>query len=157
AISETGDQSAGGPKSMEACYQFPDIARKDDHGKYLYEELYRAIIFVLRDRFLVDQASQRFPATIADLQKVPVAPSAAESVNQEKLPFVVATFGLLYQDNHRDPLMGKDTTAVDVITGSLDDSHGEVHLARLWVEQVAAAVQEFQRSKEMFEAVFRAL
>jgi len=126
---------------MAQCYKFPDI----NENKLLYQ----ALVFLLQDRFRLDPS---FPSSVAGLQAIALH-SGGEELN---LPFVVSAFGMLSQDNYKDPLLGKSEDAPDVSTGTLPD-HTKVKFVSRFVEQVASAVQEFQGAKSMFSQVFSTL
>jgi hypothetical protein len=112
-----------------ACYSFPEIKSNDT--------LYQALVFLLQDRFRLDPG---FPAKAADLEA-----AAADDPHLKDLSFVVATFGMLFRDNFRDPLLGKDPDP--------SPPAPKIQFAGRFVEQVASAVGEYQGGKKMFDRV----
>jgi hypothetical protein len=125
---------------MAACYKFPDIEGS--------QKLYQALVFLLEDRFGLEKT---FPQTIKDLEAIAVGSGGVE----DDLPLVVTIFGLLYQDNIRDPLLGRKLDNTDVTNGSLGTHH--VSFVRRFVQALTGAVEEFQGSKDMFAQVFATL
>src|SRR5262249_16908819 len=94
-----------------------------------------------------------FPSKIRDLDTIGYQ---SKDEHEQDLPFVVTTFGMLWQDSYRDPLVGRDPrSSSDLESHTLNGE--SVKFAHVFVEQVTSAVQEYQAGKEIFDRVFNTL
>jgi hypothetical protein len=175
-VKDTRDPKNPGDAEEPPCFKFPDIAKN--------EALYRALIYVLKDRFRLDKGrkpdEKLFPATTTALQSIRVNNGTAEDeANRNVLRLVVSAFGLLDNDTYRDPVFGKDTgeqdlkttekgaettslpghhvRSPDVIEGDLQDGGRKVYFVPRFVDLVTRAVGEYEARRGMFDEVFNTL
>jgi hypothetical protein len=148
-------------------YTFPDLYPLDANGNPILDPtgtqpvnqaFYQATLFLLQDRFKVGQGfPQTFAALEAQVFDTTTTPETPYPGAQRDLYFAVSILGMLFEDNYRDPLLGKLQSGPDVTQASLPNGGPKVWFARQFVSQVSAAVQEYQASAQMFAVVFNRL